>query len=547
MTQASVSISLALNPAAPVIPNVPAASHEEHGFSSTGNHYGLPRFRVGDAVLACTAGKPAREATVLEIDPSDDSRFKVAFKDKRKRGGWRSAQDLSYIVPPGSGSSVSPASPTIPAGGAAPQLTDQGVRQENVAMASLFSSQVREVVEPTPEGTSSSSSHASQLKTPVIATEAQRPTTEQIADHNAVAAAAPPAVELVFRNGDEVLVPAGSRLLEATIVRVDMSKDPPLVRLSFKDRRQDTWRAASSVVPADPPASRVTQSGTKSVPDQLSTSNVSQTAETKALGSHVLTSSATGVGKAGVAVAAAASIGDYSNADENIKNMRRPSAVLAQNASLKQHRDGSLSSPTPYTSPSANDTPTVGAAAKTGEDGASLLYTRREKDDINSTAVAGNGTAILRAGDGKDGPKREVDEIVQPTTGSETASTKSRDRGSVRQPTSNPMQSRQGVVEAWTEALEEAGQQIQKPRPPQPRFALGDSVFLLAGRGGALQVATVVQMDTSATPRFKLAFKDRRKKDVWRTTEEIVPATATTTAAANDVSQEVQSGTETGE
>lgn len=54
-------------------------------------------FRVGDPVMASTSGKPAREAAVIEVDPSDRSRFRVAFKDKRKKGGWRDKSELSGL------------------------------------------------------------------------------------------------------------------------------------------------------------------------------------------------------------------------------------------------------------------------------------------------------------------------------------------------------------------------------------------------------------------------------------------------------------------
>lgn len=63
-------------------------------------------YRVGDAVLASTAGRPAREATVVERDPSDGSRFRVAFKDKRKKGGWRDKSELSGLAPPADAASA---------------------------------------------------------------------------------------------------------------------------------------------------------------------------------------------------------------------------------------------------------------------------------------------------------------------------------------------------------------------------------------------------------------------------------------------------------
>lgn len=57
------------------------------------------RYRIGDVVLVLTPGKPTKEASIVDIDPSDASRFKVAFKDKRKKGGWRSEKDLIPLVP----------------------------------------------------------------------------------------------------------------------------------------------------------------------------------------------------------------------------------------------------------------------------------------------------------------------------------------------------------------------------------------------------------------------------------------------------------------
>ncbi len=62
--------------------------------------------RVGDAVLASTAGRLTREATVVELDPSDGSRFRVAFKDKRKKGGWRDKSELSGLAPPSDAASA---------------------------------------------------------------------------------------------------------------------------------------------------------------------------------------------------------------------------------------------------------------------------------------------------------------------------------------------------------------------------------------------------------------------------------------------------------
>ena len=69
-------------------------SHHGEAHESSGISY-----RVGDVVLARTGDKPAREATIVEIDPADGSRFKVAFKDKRKKSGWRRRDDLASLVP----------------------------------------------------------------------------------------------------------------------------------------------------------------------------------------------------------------------------------------------------------------------------------------------------------------------------------------------------------------------------------------------------------------------------------------------------------------
>lgn len=67
-------------------------------------------------------------------------------------------------------------------------------------------------------------------------------------------------------------------------------------------------------------------------------------------------------------------------------------------------------------------------------------------------------------------------------------------------------------------------------------FGIGDGVFV-AGKVAARHAANIVSVDMSKTPSlFKLRFKDRRKKDVWKQTAELVPdatsAPAPSTAAS---------------
>lgn len=70
----------------------PSQGKEDQGSSGVS-------YRVGDVVLVRTPRKPTKEATIVKIDPFDASRFNVAFKDKRKKGGWRSQNDLTPLVP----------------------------------------------------------------------------------------------------------------------------------------------------------------------------------------------------------------------------------------------------------------------------------------------------------------------------------------------------------------------------------------------------------------------------------------------------------------
>lgn len=56
-------------------------------------------FGVGDTVLMSVPGtQNPSEGTVVEVDPSDGSRLKVAFRDKRKQGGWRNQSSLVSLL-----------------------------------------------------------------------------------------------------------------------------------------------------------------------------------------------------------------------------------------------------------------------------------------------------------------------------------------------------------------------------------------------------------------------------------------------------------------
>lgn len=85
------------------------------------------RYRVGDVVLVLTPGKPTKEATIVEIDPSDASRFNVAFKDKRKKGGWKSEKDLIPLIP---AAAISKKKPQQEAGARTDAGTNTGVANE---------------------------------------------------------------------------------------------------------------------------------------------------------------------------------------------------------------------------------------------------------------------------------------------------------------------------------------------------------------------------------------------------------------------------------
>ncbi|CAM9928758.1 unnamed protein product [Ectocarpus sp. 12 AP-2014] len=211
-------------------------------------------FQVGDAVLASTAGKAAAsssEATVVEVDPSGSSRFKVAFKDKRKKGGWRDKSELSTVRYTGAGSTAAGQPPSEPASGDACGTGGGGGTVGADPSAGL----------PLPGASDTSSapecpSTAVEAE-PMSQSDRRRRTAAVVGTHESSEAAAPvPAPTSppgpLFGVGEAVLVStagktAATASFEATVVEVDPS-DSSRFRVAFKNKRkQGGWRHRSEL------------------------------------------------------------------------------------------------------------------------------------------------------------------------------------------------------------------------------------------------------------------------------------------------------------
>lgn len=259
-------------------------------------------YQIGDMVLVRTAGKPSRNATVVEVDEANGARVKINFKDKRRRGGWRDKRDLfpvrvsaldsaaataagdhrESVHEPGTGPAVSSAAPDLPSNhdlvpaprrGYAPRLPDKrehDAETESTSWPSDFKiSSIIEGEAPNSAHRSQRSSHQPIETTPCRSQDVDatgqviRPT---VAGAQALAATLPAISTAEERNafsvGDIVLLPKRSgslQSLEATVVGIDASKSPMMFKLSFEDRRhKELWRPAtdlSSVVRTSPRSS----------------------------------------------------------------------------------------------------------------------------------------------------------------------------------------------------------------------------------------------------------------------------------------------------
>lgn len=216
-------------------------------------------YRIGDLVLARTTGKPAREATIVEVDPSDDSRFSVAFKDKRKKGGWRDRSELSPLSLPKNGSSVASAAAVGVGAGASecgggataePARLAQDGRNETETNAPAASAPLP-IAKDGPaiarDQQPATATHSSPLPT-------HQPTGSIAATNQLTTPPGASTGAASFRIGDVVLVPAelGSlRLVEAAVMGVRDSESQAVFKLRLKDGRQkNIWRAADELTPA---------------------------------------------------------------------------------------------------------------------------------------------------------------------------------------------------------------------------------------------------------------------------------------------------------
>lgn len=454
-------------------------------------------FNIGDTVLARTAGKPAREASIVEV-AIDGSRFKVAFKDKRKKGGWRDKANLSSFVRKRA-SSVNTTSTALPAShqpetgaGAGAAGANAATVPSTVALAvsGKEEAETTTCVGPRPSLPKGGDKSVGDESTPTIrgkhkptvnnADKLQVPTPEQHVE-NAIyqtqrtapdvvieksrepiiygtherAVPHPPVVVEAggFRIGDRVMVKAtttSSVLHEAMVVDVDISKRLTLFSLRFKDKRKKgVWKATSELIPAiHAPPSRQGVTFDASVDEAAD--------------------------KARSAPASSASDLRGEDADSNVA------------------KHGSNAAEVP----------------RAGEDN-----TQKSKTD-NELGI--DHAKLALDGDGRTGTGPSVDENGEKGSQRRAASKSAEETVGFR------LGSKTGIPDGTGE------QPRLRKQGEEPRFQVGAAIRIEGGRGrSAGRAATVVEVDASTTPhRFKVAFKDKRKKDSWKTTEELISVAA---------------------
>lgn len=213
-------------------------------------------FRVGDTVLASTAGRPSREATVVEADPSNGSRFKVAFKDKRKKGGWRDKSELSSLFRPTDAGSAQTATVPLPsssaaAGEARPAPPQQRRDYRNEVDAATAAAA------PGPSLAADSETKSGKEQPPcseVVASESPAALAAAVSDEAQRQGHPLPSGGCLFQIGDAVLASSAGKAAaassEATVVEVDPS-DGSRFKVTFKDRRKKGgWRDKSELLSA---------------------------------------------------------------------------------------------------------------------------------------------------------------------------------------------------------------------------------------------------------------------------------------------------------
>ncbi|CAM9187633.1 unnamed protein product [Ectocarpus sp. 6 AP-2014] len=246
-----LSSQAAVSPAAPEASAADELQRQDRHFSSEGCV-----FRVGDTVLARTAGRPAREATVVEADPSDDSRFKVAFKDKRKKGGWRDKSELSSLPRPADAGSAATAVVPLPsssaaAAGEARPAPPQQRRDDRNAEVDAAAAAAAAAPGPSLAADSERTSGKQQpLRSEVVAAESPGALAAAVSDE-AQRQGHLPSGGCLFQVGDAVLVSTAGKAAasssEATVVEVDPSGGSQF-KVAFKDKRKKGgWRDKSEL------------------------------------------------------------------------------------------------------------------------------------------------------------------------------------------------------------------------------------------------------------------------------------------------------------
>ena len=225
-------------------------------------------FRVGDAVLARTAGKPNQEATVVAVDASNSTRrFNVVFKDKRRKGGWRDLSELFPLLVPRTGTPEEPALAPIPppalgsakvismvsgegdgtaAGRTHPEPGNKDGPETADARSPKGSLIAEDNARPAPGQRSTTAACASSL----AACSQEIADTPQPGLAGSIAATA--AAVNTLGIGDLVLVSLdeGSPCsVEAKVVRVNSAQNPTMFKLRIRcSGKKEVWRKAADVV-----------------------------------------------------------------------------------------------------------------------------------------------------------------------------------------------------------------------------------------------------------------------------------------------------------
>lgn len=487
-------------------------------------------FSIGDTVTVRTAGKPAREATIVEA-AVDGSRFNVTFKDKRRKGGWRDKGDLSPFMRNHQtagdravslcASSVDTTSTVLPAGaagaGAGAACAGAGAGAGAAGAATV----------PSSASLSASGNYEAETNNRVR----RRPYLPKGNDKNSAIDKPTSAIggnhhRPTVNNAENLQAPTPEQNVQTTTQQTQRTSS----NLATADKVEENIREPiidgthQEAVPQPPIA---LEAGTFRIGDSVT---VKVTTHMR----HILPTATV----VGVDTSKSPSLFKLRFKDKRKKQMWKTAielipAVPAPPSSQGAVLDASVAD--------GAEKPTQNAPSSSGSD------LRGENADSNAMEHGNIAAAAPRAGkdnshkstadsdQGGEHAEVALDGNRRTGTGVDRDGKEGRQRRAASKSSEETndrvgLESKARLPESTTGQQSQPGQQLE-----EPRFQVGAAIRIEGGRGrGAGGAATVVEVDASTTPhRFRVAFKNKRKKDAWKTTEELIPATAAAAAAGD--------------